>query len=720
MRIKKSLIAFAGAFCALECLYSCTDWGQMDPPAGNQVYPTREEVAQFNFNENDTIDSLSYLSYRGTLCEIVHDDSLNSRVLHVSDGQVTMSNQLTKVKLQNGAALIFWMRTPKDALEATVLSVGTTENATDNEVQFSSKGALSYKGTKAQVDQSSVLNDSLWHYVAVQVINGAYDLWIDGTKTVQGQVVDETKTEMVNTLNTAPYITLGCEGAEVWIDDFKAVRNQMNSKDPERPTIKRDNTVKLPTPVYYNDFTSTAGLTIVGSGYFRNEVQEGFGQVFQNVASASPRQNYLLLPEDVLSHSAETQQMTIGFWVNAANAGSSTAYMWAPMFMAYGAEPVNGENTWPMFACQYRGVLQLNCNGWTDYTDAQNVAGVNTLYHNETDWLTDKQWHYYSVVFDNENAKVYFDGEVVNEWNMDGATNTQRGLFNNGGDLKYVCLGGNQAWGWADNDPGFAFDDIAIYDEALTPTQIQYIMSIKKNGGVAEISLPEYYYRNTFDNLDGISIVGGGTLLDRGDNHGKVFQNVASAAPRQNYLLLPEDVLAHSAETQQLSMSVWVNAADAGESSTYMWAPLFTAYSQKNDENTWPMLACQYRGVLQLNCSGWTDYTDAQNVAGVNAVYHDATDWLADKQWHLYTVVFDNENAKVYFDGVVVNEWNMDGAANTQRGLFNNGGDLKYVCLGGNQAWGWADNDPGFAFDDIMFFDFALTPTDIAAIMSQY
>jgi hypothetical protein len=45
--------------------------------------------------------------------------------------------------------------------------------------------------------------------------------------------------------------------------------------------------------------------------------------------------------------------------------------------------------------------------------------------------------------------------------------------------LKYVCLGGNQAWNWGDNDPGFAFDDVAIYNVALTVDQIKLIISKK-------------------------------------------------------------------------------------------------------------------------------------------------------------------------------------------------------------------------------------------------
>jgi len=243
-----------------------------------------------------------------------------------------------------------------------------------------------------------------------------------------------------------------------------------------------------PTPVYFNDFETTDGLTIVGAGSIVEDNTKGYGKVFQNVTSTAPRQNYLLLPDNVLSHSATTQQMTIGFWVNAANAGESVAYLWAPMFMAYGAAPANGTNTWPMLACQYRGVIQVNCAGWCDFVDAQNKAGVNTLYHGDTDWLADHKWHYYTVVFDGEDAKVFFDGILKNEWDatvsytIDGNTitgTTQKGLFSNGADLKYICLGGNQAWNWPDNDPGFAFDDFAIYDKALTKDQIGAIITAK-------------------------------------------------------------------------------------------------------------------------------------------------------------------------------------------------------------------------------------------------
>jgi hypothetical protein len=579
------------------------------------------------------------------------------------------------------------------------------------------------------------LDDAQWHYFAISFKATQVTQYLDGQITNQWEFDPaqdgQNVTGLFNNGADLSYIALGGNQAWGWgdpdagfaFDDFvvydKALNIDQVQKIIDNKTKGGGGGIVLPEPVFFNNFDNTSGLTIVGGGSFTTDADPYFGKVFQNITGGM-RQNYLLLPEDALSHSAETHQMSIGVWVNAANAGASSDYMWAPLFMAYGAAPNNGENTWPMFACQYRGVLQLNNAGWTDYTDVQNVAGVNTLYHNETDWLADKQWHYYTAVFDGENAKVYFDGELKNEWQMDGTNNTQMGLFTNGADLKYICLGGNQAWNWGDNDPGFAFDDIAIYDMALTASDIQDIMTVKRGGGQGETG-PAAYYRNKFEDADGVTIVGGGSFVDSGDAHGKVFQNITGGM-RQNYLLLPEDLLTHSAESEQLSISVWVNASKAGASADYMWAPLFMAYGAApvNGENTWPMFACQYRGVLQLNNDGWTDYTDAQNVAGVNTLYHNETDWLADKQWHLYTVVFDDENAKVYFDGVLKNEWQMDGTANTQKGLFRKGGDLKYICLGGNQAWNWGDNDPGFAFDDIQFFDFALSESDIQAILKQY
>ena len=726
MKILKSFMTFACLLGALLVTYSCTDWGQSDPPAGNQVYPSREAKGPYTFKGLAGIDEAEFIVSTTGSCAVAYDDSLYTEVLELEQGTAVMQNPLKDVKLQIGAGVAMWVKTDGENAADRIFSFVSEDGSSS--VNFTVGGLLESPTKPSAVELAGrpLLTADTWHFLAVQMNNTSSTVYLDGEVVATTEY--EKDDDMVTVINEAPYFVIGGQqNGALAVDRISLVRNNMNASDVKRPTVTK--VVSLPEPVYFCDFSSTEGLTIVGGGSFRDDATAGFGRVFQNKASTAPRQNYLLLPEHVLSHSAETEQMTIGFWVNAENAGTSASYNWAPIFTAYGAAPAADGNTWPMMACQYRGVLQLNNNGWSDYTNEQNVDGANHLYHNDTDadWLADHKWHYYTVVFDGENAKVYFDGEVKNEWQMDGAANTQRGLYTNGGDLKYVCLGGNQAWSWADNDPGFAFDDVAIYDQALNAEQIQKIISTKGGGGgtVLPVDLPEAYYRNTFESADdrGLQIIGEGEFINKsGDKHGMVFRNAASTAPRQNYLLLPDDLLSHSADSKQLSISFWVNASQCGESDTYLWAPLFMAYSAAPtaDGNTWPMMACQYRGVLQVNCDGWTDFTDAQNTAGVNTLYHGELDWLADKEWHYYTVVLDNENAKVYFDGELKNEWNNDGATNTLQGLYASGSKLSYICLGGNQAWSWGDNDAPFEFDDIMFFDTALTASQIKALMSVY
>lgn len=232
-----------------------------------------------------------------------------------------------------------------------------------------------------------------------------------------------------------------------------------------------------PTPVYFNDFSSTDGLTVVGNGVFEDDADARFGKVFHNdpTLTKAIRTNYLQLPADVLSHSTETKEMTIGFWVNVKDAAD---YWYAPIFTAYGAAPANNANTWPMFVCQSRGFLQVNCAGWCDFTAAQNDKAEN---FEGTFWLDDKAWHYYTATLTATKAVVYVDGEVLNSWTLsgEGEGNVIAGLFSNGAELKYICLGGNQAWDWADIDPAYAFDDFAVYDKALTADQIKAVIADK-------------------------------------------------------------------------------------------------------------------------------------------------------------------------------------------------------------------------------------------------
>jgi len=242
----------------------------------------------------------------------------------------------------------------------------------------------------------------------------------------------------------------------------------------------------LPTPVYFNDFSSTDGLTIVGNGVFETDADARFGQVFHNdpTLTKAIRTNYLLLPSDVLSHSATTKEMTIGFWVNMRTAEE---FYWSPMFAAYdnADRSANATEPWPHFALMARKEVALNCWGYCDLGNTFNDNGTNAQ---TSAWLDDKAWHYYTATLTATSVKVYIDGILENSWTFDGTTAGQivEGVFNAGAEyatndfgLKYICLGGNQACNWADPDPAFAFDDFAVYDKALTADQIKQVMEAK-------------------------------------------------------------------------------------------------------------------------------------------------------------------------------------------------------------------------------------------------
>ncbi len=236
-----------------------------------------------------------------------------------------------------------------------------------------------------------------------------------------------------------------------------------------------------PKPVYFNDFEKGAGTaTIVGNGEIVTDTNAFYGKVFHNAKGGQEqRKNYLLLPEDVLAKSADSKELTISFWVNV---GTAKDFFYSPIFSAYAAAPVDNANGMPMMVLQSRLLAQVNCAGWTDFTKDDYKLTLNETGNipEDTTWLDDAEWHYYTAVFKENTLKIYLDGEVVREWAGDGTDgHTLAGLYSNGADLKYICLGGNQAWGWGDVDAAYMFDDVAIYNTALSQADIKANITAK-------------------------------------------------------------------------------------------------------------------------------------------------------------------------------------------------------------------------------------------------
>ena len=238
------------------------------------------------------------------------------------------------------------------------------------------------------------------------------------------------------------------------------------------------------------DFETTTGFTIHGKGYY-TDYGDGFGKVFHN-GGGDQRTHYLQLPasENLLWHSNVSKEITIGFWVSAKGMVPSD-YTYAPFFSAYAAAPSENTNTFPMFILHSRGVMGINNGGVCDFGDnlcTGPVSGTTQVYNTNaggsTNWFADNKWHYYTVTMTESKTIIYLDGVIKNQWEYDNTSDGQlvKGIFDYGGNYTYVCLGGNQAWAWGDNDMPFSFDDFMVTNEALDATGIEAILDAKVLG----------------------------------------------------------------------------------------------------------------------------------------------------------------------------------------------------------------------------------------------
>ena len=286
--------------------------------------------------------------------------------------------------------------------------------------------------------------------------------------------------------------------------------------------------VNAQTVLYSTTFDNGIGTdSIVGSGKLVLDPTPGFDSVFLN-GYDGVRANYFLVKDTVFGRlqASGSKELSIAFWVNKDTL--TAGFYWTNMFSAYGAAP-NPNNNWPMMVCETRLWFQENCAGWCDFGDTDNANGTNFI---STAWLDDGNWHLYTITITEASVNIYIDGVLKNTWNINGTDgHTVAGLFTNGRDLKYICLGGNQAWDWQDVDPAFKFDDLTIYSSALTVEQINNIVATKLGTDVKQITNKETI--KVFPTLatDYITLQGlkGSTKVEIIDIQGKTVASFANA-----------------------------------------------------------------------------------------------------------------------------------------------------------------------------------------------
>ena len=275
MKVLKSLSLYVGTMLLALNLAACTDWGDADPAAGNQVYPDRSVVSTYTFEYGEEDVFMGDIADKADVCEVVEDAELGSDVLHLdADGYAVMANPLTGVKLQNGVAITFWLKTagiPQETAEGedpvvendltgAILAFGSDEPGAER-FYITSNGQLKYTkpGNLESLNldendpatyKTGILPAGGWHFVALQFTEEGYQLYVDGNKSLSGATASGAEATtfsyrtLIDFLNTAPNIYIG-KGAgdddvnmsEMWIDDVKLIRNQMLASDWAMPNV---------------------------------------------------------------------------------------------------------------------------------------------------------------------------------------------------------------------------------------------------------------------------------------------------------------------------------------------------------------------------------------------------------------------------------------------------------------------------------------------------
>ena len=189
MKIKRSFIAFVGMIGLMVSLVSCEDWGKMDPEPGTDVYPTRQKLDTYSFNE-ESIDDMAYVTAYDAGVEAEYDDSLYNQSLHLNGAKVHLANPLTAVKLQNGAGFTFWLRAPKDQTTSQMLTLA------DGTSILPATGITG-------------LEDGYVHFIGVQIRETGFTIYKDGEAVMATN--DSDNKELIAAVNSSSEIIVGSD-----------------------------------------------------------------------------------------------------------------------------------------------------------------------------------------------------------------------------------------------------------------------------------------------------------------------------------------------------------------------------------------------------------------------------------------------------------------------------------------------------------------------------
>ena len=256
--------------------------------------------------------------------------------------------------------------------------------------------------------------------------------------------------------------------------------------------------VTMPNPIYIETFESASfsGTTFTGSNS-ESGVQTGtgeivagtgvFGKYYQNKPTTlANRANYLKINSTAFQAAsiATNKTVTLSFWVNTKyHLDNSFGTGWNAMFEAFTDAGFTAAASGAGNYVVSYGAFNIRTNTsshalFADY-NYHNTWDSSPAFTENTSWIT-SGWHHIAYVLSDDEGKThlnfYVDG-VLNT-NVDLAQSGEGTLWSNLSSITNYVLGGCSGE-WSDPDAAFGYDDVAIYDVALTADQVNQIISAK-------------------------------------------------------------------------------------------------------------------------------------------------------------------------------------------------------------------------------------------------
>lgn len=236
---------FLVALFAVFCLWSCQDWGEMDPPAGNQQKPTLKELASYTFD--DLGSDVSIGVYQGGKAPKLVVDKQLEVVLELDGGYVSYSNPLQFYTLQEAASLTGWVKLNESDEDTPIFCF--SDETGSKKLMFTANSDLYYNEEKLNTN-SLLLTAGEWHWFSVAVKPDSYAIYIDGV-AIDGTITNDESVatvsravasgEVMSFMTEASKLYFGYGSKEkpvkMWIDEVSVYKNLITDKEIAKPEL---------------------------------------------------------------------------------------------------------------------------------------------------------------------------------------------------------------------------------------------------------------------------------------------------------------------------------------------------------------------------------------------------------------------------------------------------------------------------------------------------